>query len=116
MIRRPPRSTLFPYTTLFRSLGMEASGTVDDTGERVCALLGGGGHAEYVAAPAGQGFPAPAHVDLVAAAGLPEAVLTAVVNLVVGGRGGVAAGRGGLVHAGGAGVGVGAVPGARPCG
>src|SRR3989441_9369829 len=53
-------------------LGMEASGTVDDTGERVCALLGGGGHAEYVAAPAGQGFPAPAPLHLVAAAGLPR--------------------------------------------
>src|SRR2546425_6305322 len=42
MIRRPPRSTLFPYTTLFRSE------------DRVCALLAGGGHAEYVAAPQGQ--------------------------------------------------------------
>src|SRR2546427_7790356 len=30
MIRRPPRSTLFPYTTLFRSLGMEAQVLEDD--------------------------------------------------------------------------------------
>src|SRR5687768_18070176 len=30
MIRRPPRSTLFPYTTLFRSLGEYLNGTVDD--------------------------------------------------------------------------------------
>src|SRR5256885_12046139 len=28
MIRRPPRSTLFPYTTLFRSMGLEAEGHV----------------------------------------------------------------------------------------
>src|SRR3989475_7335007 len=30
MIRRPPRSTLFPYTTLFRSLGLLATGTFSD--------------------------------------------------------------------------------------
>src|SRR2546427_6322986 len=47
MIRRPPRSTLFPYTTLFRSLRLEAS-AVDDLGlqrmkERfhVCVVAGG---------------------------------------------------------------------------
>src|SRR5207244_12967459 len=94
----------------------EASGTVDDTGERVCALLGGGGHAEYVAAPAGQVFPAPAHVDLVAAAGIPEAFLTAFVNLVVAGRGDVAPGRSVLVHAGASGVGLAAIHAAKACG
>src|ERR1043166_4991705 len=45
-------------------LGLEASGTIEATGERVCALLAGGGHAEYVAAPVGQVLPAPARVDL----------------------------------------------------
>src|SRR5213596_2585889 len=39
-------------------LGLEVSGTLDETGEPVCALLAGGGHAEYVAAPEGQVFPA----------------------------------------------------------
>src|SRR5258705_8531594 len=35
MIRRPPRSTLFPYTTLFRSKnGLTGSGTINDTGDR----------------------------------------------------------------------------------
>src|SRR5881397_3869081 len=54
-------------------LGLEVSGINDDTGERVCALLAGGGHAEYVAAPVGQVFPAPGEgVELVAAAGIPE--------------------------------------------
>src|SRR5213593_1046349 len=38
-------------------LGLEVSGTVEETGERVCALLAGGGHAEYAAVPAGQVFP-----------------------------------------------------------
>src|SRR5439155_1357446 len=63
--------------------GLEVSGTRDDTGERVCALLAGGGHAEYVAAPTGQVFPAPAGLDLVPAAGIPEAFLTAFANLVM---------------------------------
>src|SRR5213592_3303609 len=40
-------------------LGLEVSGTLVETGEPVCALLAGGGHAEYVAAAAGQVFPAP---------------------------------------------------------
>jgi NADPH:quinone reductase-like Zn-dependent oxidoreductase len=36
-------------------LGLEVSGTIEASGEQVCALLAGGGHAEYVAAPVGQG-------------------------------------------------------------
>src|SRR5213076_1459257 len=68
-------------------LGLEVSGTVEETGERVCALLGGGGHAEYVAVPAGQLFPAPVPPpDLIAAGGIPEAFLTAFVNFVVEGK------------------------------
>jgi putative PIG3 family NAD(P)H quinone oxidoreductase len=87
--------------------GLEVSGTLEETGEPVCALLAGGGHAEYVAAPAGQVFPAPAGVDLVAAAGIPEAFLTAFVNLVV--EGGLARGAAVLVHAGASGVGLAAI-------
>src|SRR2546430_13514960 len=34
MIRRPPRSTLFPYTTLFRSVTCTFTGTVDNTGSK----------------------------------------------------------------------------------
>src|SRR2546430_7358852 len=47
MIRRPPRSTLFPYTTLFRSMGQAARNTVTivghepDLSQLVCALLAG---------------------------------------------------------------------------
>src|SRR5204863_2586150 len=87
--------------------GLEVSGTRDDTGERVCALLAGGGHAEYVAAPTGQVFPAPAGLDLVPAAGIPEAFLTAFANLVM--EGGLAAGDGLLIHAGASGVGLAAI-------
>src|SRR5262249_45278496 len=61
-------------------LGMEASGVIADIGDgvtewvpgqEVCALLAGGGYAEYVAVPAPQVMPIPDGVDLVAAAGLP---------------------------------------------
>src|SRR3989454_3400199 len=84
-------------------LGLEVSGTLDETGEPVCALLAGGGHAECVAAPVGQVFPAPAGVDLVTAAGIPEAFLTAFVNLIV--EGGLEREAAVLVHAGASGVG-----------
>jgi putative PIG3 family NAD(P)H quinone oxidoreductase len=90
-------------------LGLEVSGTLDGTGEPVCALLAGGGHAEYVAAPAGQVFPAPAGggLDLVTAAGIPEAFLTAFVNLIF--DGGLAREATVLVHAGASGVGLAAI-------
>src|SRR5260370_42053039 len=89
-------------------LGLEVSGTTDETGEPVCALLGGGGHAEYVPAPVGQVFPAPRGPDLVVAAGIPEAFVTAFVNLVV--EGGVARGATLLLPAGASGAGVAAIP------
>ena len=88
-------------------LGLEVAGTLPSSGERVCALLAGGGHAEYVAAPRGQVFPAPPALDLVPAAGVPEACLTAFVNLVV--EGGLSAGDAVLIHAGASGVGLAAI-------
>jgi len=88
-------------------LGLEVAGTLVETGEPVCALLAGGGHAEYVAAPAGQVFPAPAGLDLVTAAGIPEASLTAFVNLIV--EGGLEQEATVLVHAGASGVGLAAI-------
>src|SRR2546425_634715 len=88
-------------------LGLEAAGTLEETGERVCALLAGGGHAELVAAPVGQVFPTPAGLDLVTAAGIPEAFLTAFVNLIV--EGGLDRGATVLVHAGASGVGLAAI-------
>src|SRR5207244_12875260 len=88
-------------------LGLEVSGTIEETGAPVCALLAGGGHAEYVAAPVGQVFPAPPGLDLVTAAGIPEAFLTAFVNLIV--EGGLPRDATVLVHAGASGVGLSAI-------
>lgn len=89
------------------TLGLEVAGLRDDTGERVCALLAGGGHAEFVAAPAGQVFPAPAGPDLVTGAGIPEAFLTAFLNLVV--EGGLPRDATVVIHAGASGVGLAAI-------
>lgn len=70
--------------------GLEVSGTVSalgsavtgwSVGDRVCALLAGGGYAEQVAVPAGQLLPVPDGLDLVDAAGLPEVVCTVWSNV-----------------------------------
>ncbi|PYF97846.1 putative NAD(P)H quinone oxidoreductase, PIG3 family [Georgenia satyanarayanai] len=97
-------------------IGLEVSGTVRELGEgvtgwqvgdRVCALLAGGGYAEQVAVPAGQLLPVPAGLDLVDAAALPEAVCTAWSNLVD--VAGLSAGQTVLVHGGSGGVGSAAI-------
>lgn len=72
-------------------------------GTRVVALLPGGGYAEAVAVPASLLLPVPDGVDLVDAAGLPEAVCTAWSNLVDAGR--LRAGETLLVQGGSGGVG-----------
>ena len=89
------------------TLGLELSGTLVETGEAVCALVAGGGHAEYAAVPVGQILPVPRGLDVVSAAGLPEAFLTAYLNLVVEGE--LRSGDAALVHAGASGVGLAAI-------
>src|ERR1700682_757761 len=73
-------------------LGMEASGTIAEVGasvtrwsvgQQVCALLAGGGYAEYVAVPAGQVMPVPDTVELHHAAALPEVACTGWSNLAM---------------------------------
>lgn len=72
-------------------LGLEASGTISAVGDhvtgwavgdRVCALLAGGGYATKVVAPVGQLLRVPDSLDLVEAAALPESVCTAWSNMV----------------------------------
>jgi putative PIG3 family NAD(P)H quinone oxidoreductase len=93
-------------------LGMEASGVIVQVGEgvaewavgqEVCALLAGGGYAEYVAVPAPQVMPIPDGVDIVHAAGLPEVACTVWSNLVM--TAGLRAGQTVLIHGGGSGIG-----------
>jgi putative PIG3 family NAD(P)H quinone oxidoreductase len=93
-------------------LGLECSGRIVAAGpdvegwaigDQVCALLSGGGYAEYVSVPAGQVLPLPAGVSIVEAAGLPEAACT--VWSTVFQAAGVRAGETLLVHGGTSGIG-----------
>ena len=72
-------------------MGLEVSGEIVDTGYRcrrfkrgdnVCALLIGGGYAEFAVAPEGQCMPVPENVDIVEAAGIPEVFCTVWANMV----------------------------------
>lgn len=92
--------------------GLEVSGTIAavgpgadrwQPGAPVCALLAGGGYAEYAVAPAPQVLPVPDGLDMVAAAALPETAFTVWTNLVDGGR--LADGETLLVHGGSSGIG-----------
>jgi putative PIG3 family NAD(P)H quinone oxidoreductase len=104
----PPGSTTIP--------GLEVSGTIEklgsdvtgwSVGDRVAALLSGGGYAEAVPVPAGQLLPVPDGFDLTEAAALPEVLSTVWSNIV--GRGHVQPGEWLLVHGGGSGIGTAAI-------
>lgn len=97
-------------------LGLECSGVVAEVaedvtdwavGDKVCALLSGGGYAEKVLVPASQLLPLPEGVDLMAAAALPEVACTVWSNLVMGA--GLHRGHVLLVHGGGSGIGTHAI-------
>lgn len=104
-------------------IGMEVSGVIADVGpditnwsvgQQVCALLAGGGYAEYVAVPAGQVMPVPSGVDLVDAAGLPEVACTVWSNLVLTAH--LGKGQLLLMHGGASGIGTHAIQVARALG
>ncbi|MEA3004351.1 MAG: NADPH:quinone reductase [Sphingomonadales bacterium] len=97
-------------------LGLEIAGEIAAAGEGadkarlgepVCALVAGGGYAEYCAAPAGQCLPVPAPLSMVEAAALPETFFTVWTNLFQ--RGGARAGDAVLVHGGTSGIGTTAI-------
>lgn len=87
------------------ALGQGVSGFA--LGDAVLGLVAGGGYAEYVCLPAVQAWHKPSFLTPVAAASLPEAWLTAWLNLVD--LGGVSAGQRWLIHAGASGVGSAAI-------
>ena len=100
----PPGATDIP--------GLEVAGVVVATGagvtrwragDRVCALVNGGGYAGYCIAVEALVLPIPAGFDLKLAAGLPETLFTAWLNVFMLGR--LAAGEWLLVHGGSSGVG-----------
>lgn len=77
------------------------------TGDAVCALVSGGGYAEYVCAPGVQCLPVPRGLSLTEAAGLPETFFTVWVNVFQ--RAGLKAGESLLVQGGSSGIGVTAI-------
>jgi len=104
-------------------LGLEMAGEVIAAGsacegwaqgDRVCALLAGGGYAELAAVPAGMAMRIPDNLSFEEAAAVPEVFLTAYLNLVA--LGGLARGATVLIHAGASGVGTAAIQLAREAG
>lgn len=103
--------------------GLECSGTVVETGpgvtrwtigDKVCALLPGGGYAEYVATHESHALPIPEGTSMRDAACLPETCFTVWSNMVM--RGGLKAGERVLVHGGTSGIGTTAIQIARALG
>ena len=99
----PPPSGASPI------LGMEVAGEVLtpagnwQQGDRVMAVITGGGYAETTVFPAGLAMPIPANLSYVQAAAIPEAFLTGYLNLFT--LGGLQAGQTVLIHSGASGVG-----------
>jgi len=83
-------------------------------GDEVCALVAGGGYAEYCVAPAAQCLPIPTGLSLLEAAGLPETYFTVWSNVFD--RGGLRDGEAFLVHGGSSGIGTTAIQLARAFG
>ncbi len=103
--------------------GLEVAGTIVKLGseasrwklgERVCALVAGGGYAQYVAAPWQQCLPVPGDLSMVEAAALPETFFTVWANVFE--RGALASGETLLVQGGSSGIGVTAIQLARAFG
>jgi NADPH2:quinone reductase len=104
-------------------LGLEVSGTIAAAGtnaerwqpeQEVCALLAGGGYAEYVAVPEAQVLPLPTGVNLTDAAGLPEVACTVWSNLKL--TANLQVGQVVLLHGGASGIGTHAIQVARALG
>lgn len=103
--------------------GLEVAGIVEETGsevaqwkngDAVCALLGGGGYAEYAVVDARHCLPVPNQWSFAEAASLPETVFTVWQNVFV--RGKLKSGETFLVHGGSSGIGITAIQLAKACG
>lgn len=102
------------------TLGLEVAGTVVKAagrwreGDEVCALLGGGGYAEYAVVDARHALPIPRGLTLVEAAGLPETVFTVFANVFE--HGALKAGEAFMIHGATSGIGTTAIQMAKAAG
>jgi len=102
------------------TLGLEVAGEVVHAagrwkvGDRVCALLGGGGYAQFTACDARHALPIPDDLSFVEAGGLPETVFTVYVNVFE--HGGLKAGETIMIHGATSGIGVAAIQMAKAAG
>ena len=96
--------------------GLEIAGVIEaigsgvsrwKVGDKVCALVSGGGYAEYCSVPEGQCLPIPGKLNYIEAASLPETFFTVWSNVFD--RGNLRAGESLLVHGGSSGIGVAAI-------
>jgi NADPH:quinone reductase len=94
--------------------GLEVAGIVEGTGDHVCALINGGGYAEYAVAPHEQVLPIPKNWNFIEAATLPENMFTVYDNLFT--RAAFRAPQSVLIHGGSSGVGTTAIMLAREFG
>ena len=103
--------------------GLEVAGTIETVGagvtawrvgDRVCALVSGGGYAEFCAVPAPQCLPIPRGFDFTHAAAIPETTFTVWTNVFERGR--LAPGESVLIHGGSSGIGTTAIQLARAWG
>jgi NADPH2:quinone reductase len=103
--------------------GLEIAGTIIETGanvtrwktgDKICALVTGGGYAEYCSVPAGQCLPIPGNLSFGEAASLPETFFTVWSNVFD--RGKLQRGETLLVHGGSSGIGVAAIQMAKTMG
>jgi len=104
----PPGASDIPgleVSGVIETLGAEVTGW--RTGDAVCALVSGGGYAEYCAAPAAQCLAIPRGMDTVTAAAIPETFFTVWTNVFERGR--LAQGESLLVHGGSSGIGTTAI-------
>ena len=104
-------------------MGLEVAGAVEQIGknvtawkigDKVCALLGGGGYAEYVSVKEDMLMPIPRGLSMVEAAALPEAYATSYLNLFIEGQ--LKAGQTAFIPAGASGLASVAIPMAKALG
>ena len=98
----PPGASTLPGLEVSGWIASEAAGFT--VGAPVCALLSGGGYAEYVAVPAGQILKLPRSIDLQQAAAVPESAATGMMALLHEGK--LTAGERVLIHGGSSGGGL----------